>query len=294
MISIQSRLFNILLRLIRKKTLLKKRFNYKIINSFTWSQPTRKILSAYKVENSRVQGHLVFTMNKKQKPGQKHILYLHGGAYVESFVKPHWDFLSVLMRNLDCTITAPDYPLAPAHTYEQSFAMVSEVYKELIKTINPGNFILMGDSSGGGFALALAQLMRNEKVAQPSQIILLSPWLDIGLTNPAIKDVDPSDYFLGVEGLKMAGKAYAGGTSPNYYLLSPIYGTLEGLPKLSVFIGSREILVADTRKLKALAHEKGIALNYFEYPGMFHAWMLLNLPESKKAKQQIIDLIRSE
>jgi acetyl esterase/lipase len=246
------------------------------------------------VETSRVQEHLVFTMNKKQKNEQIHILYLHGGAYVESFVKPHWDFLFVLMQNLDCTITAPDYPLAPAHTYKHSFAMVSEVYKELIKTIHPKKIILMGDSSGGGFALALAQLMRNEKVSQPSQIILLSPWLDIGLTNPAIKDVELSDYFLGVEGLKMAGKAYAGGKRPDYYLLSPVYGTLEGLSKISIFIGSREILVADARKLKAQANEKGVELNYFEYPGMFHAWMLLNLPESKKAKQQIIDLIRSE
>lgn len=255
-------------------------------------QPTRRILSAYSVKTFRIQGHLVYTMNEKER-SQKHILYLHGGAYVESFVRPHWDFLFMLMQNLDCAITAPDYPLAPTHTYEQTFAMVSEVYKDLVKNTGPENLILMGDSSGGGLALALAQLMRNEKVSQPSRIILLSPWLDIGLSNPAINDVDPSDYFLGVEGLRIAGKAYAGDASPEYYLLSPIYGSLENLAKIAIFIGTREILVADTRKLKALADEKGITLDYFEYPGMFHAWMLLNLPESKKAKQEIMELIRS-
>jgi acetyl esterase/lipase len=150
----------------------------------------------------------------------------------------------------------------------------------------------MGDSSGGGLALAFAQLLRNDSVAQPGQIILLSPWLDIGLTNPAIRDVDPSDNFLGVDGLKMAGEAYAGGVRPDYYLLSPVYGPLNGLAGISVFIGSREILVADTRKLKSLAEEKGIALNYYEYPEMFHAWMLFNLPESKKARLEILELIR--
>jgi acetyl esterase/lipase len=240
-----------------------------------------------------VHDHIVFTLNQRHIKNQKHILYLHGGAYVEGFVKPHWDFLYMLMQNLDCVITAPDYPLAPAHTFEQSFAMVSEIYKDLSGTTDSKNLILMGDSSGGGFALALAQLIRNEHVPQPGQIILLSPWLDISLTNPGIKDVDPSDYFLGVEGLKMAGEAYAGGTSPDYYLLSPIYGSLEGLAKISLFIGSREILVADARKLKNIAEEKGIAITYNEYPGMFHAWMLLNLPESKKAKKEIVDLIRS-
>lgn len=293
MISIQSRLFNILLKLINKKTLLKKRFSYKKIDIFRRTEPTRKITAGFKTDKFRVHGHKVFTINSGDPENRKHILYLHGGAYVESFVKPHWDFLYMLIKNLNCVVTAPDYPLAPAHTYEQTFAMISEVYRQVIKKVKPENFILMGDSSGGGLALALAQLMRNENIAQPHQIILLSPWLDIGLTNPAIKDIDPSDFFLGVEGLKLAGKAYAGDTGPDYFLLSPINGPLDRLGKISVFIGSREILVADARKLKAIADERGIELNYREYAGMFHAWMLLNLPESKEARKEIIQLIEN-
>lgn len=292
MTSIQSRLFNILLKLIRKKTLLKKRFDYKKVNRFKWSEPTNNILSTYKVEKLRVHGHMVFTLNQKHLVSQKHIFYLHGGAYVESFVRPHWDFMYMLMQNLDCVITAPDYPLAPVHTFEQSFAMLTQIYNEMIKETEPSRIILMGDSSGGGLALAFAQLMRNRNIAQPNHIILLSPWLDISLSNPVIKDVDPSDLFLGVDGLKLAGEAYAGGVRTDYYLLSPIYGSLEGLAKISVFIGSREILVADTRKLKKIADKMGIVINYYEYPGMFHAWMLLNLPESKKARSEILELIR--
>lgn len=292
MASIQSRAFNVLLKLIRKKNLLKKRFNYNQINRFKWSNPPRKIVSRYSVEKRSVLGHAVFNINQKHLVTQQHILYLHGGAYVESFVRPHWDFMYMLMHNLDCAIIAPDYPLAPAHTFKHTFAMVLEVYRELIKTTEPDRVTIMGDSSGGGLALAFAQLMKNENIAQPHQIILLSPWLDISLSNPEILDVDPSDYFLGVEGLKMAAEAYAGGTRPDYYLLSPIYGSLEGLAKISVFIGSREIFVADARKLKSISEEKGIALNYYEYPEMFHAWMLLNLPESGKTRYEILELIR--
>ena len=171
--------------------------------------------------------------------------------------------------------------------------MVSDVYKELTDTIAPTDFVLMGDSAGGGFALALAQLMRNETLPLPDQIILLSPWLDLSLTNPEIKDIDPSDFFLDVEGLKLAGRAYAGNTDPHYYLLSPINGSLEGLGRISIFMGSQEILVADARKLKAMAEAKGITINYHEYPGMFHAWMLLNLPESKAAKEEIMNLLNN-
>lgn len=250
-------------------------------------------MSTCKVEKTLEDGHSLFTLNKKQIVGQKTILYLHGGAYIDSFVKPHWDFMLKLIQELDCAIVAPDYPLAPDNTFRQTFAMLLKVYKALVKEIDPAGLILMGDSSGGGLALALAQLSRNERLSQPQQIILLSPWLDISLSNPEIMDVDPSDNFLGTEGLKMAAEAYTGGVQKNYYLLSPIYGDLEGLARISLFIGAREILVADARKLNRLAKEKEIHINYREYPGMFHAWMLLNLPESKKARKEIIELIRN-
>lgn len=293
LISIQSRLFNILLKVINKKTLLKRRFSYKKIDIFKRTEPTKRISANYLTDKYRIHEHKVFTLNAGNSENRKHILYLHGGAYVEGFIKPHWDFLYMLIKNLNCTITAPDYPLAPEHTYEQTFNMLSEVYRQIIKDVKPENFILMGDSSGGGLALALAQLMRNKNIAQPDRIILLSPWLDIGLTNPDIKDVDPSDLFLGVEGLQLAGKAYAGDTSTDYYLLSPINGPLDKLGKISVFVGSREILVADARKLKSIAEGQGIDLNYREYEGMFHAWMLLNLPESKEVRKEIIQLIQN-
>jgi acetyl esterase/lipase len=68
---------------------------------------------------------------------------------------------------------------------------------------------------------------------------------------------------------------------------------LEGLGKIIVFAGTKEILVADTRKLNAMAKTNGLDLIYYEYPDMVHAWMFLSFPEALKAKQQIVDLIGS-
>jgi acetyl esterase/lipase len=199
--------------------------------------------------------------------------------------------MAELVIKSGCTVTAPDYPLAPDHTYKESFNMLTVLYCQLIGMASPHDIIFMGDSSGGGFALALAQKIRNDHIVQPGQIILLSPWLDITLTNPDIKDVDGVEPFLGIEGLRKAGKLYAGDAHPGHYLLSPINGALEGLGKISILIGSKDILVADTRKFRSLAESKGIKINYYEYEDMLHAWMFLNFPESKRAKQQVVDLI---
>jgi acetyl esterase/lipase len=199
-----------------------------------------------------------------------------------------------MLKATGCTITAPDYPLAPTYTYVDAFDMVVKLYKQMMQTNEAENMILMGDSAGGGFALALAQRLRDEHLPQPGKIILLSPWLDITLTNECIKSIDRIDPFLGIEGLLEAGKQYAGFASPDNYLLSPLYGSLKGLGKIFVFAGSNEILVADTRKLKSLAAMQQVDITYYEYPDMFHAWMLLNLPESKKTKQQLAALINSD
>jgi monoterpene epsilon-lactone hydrolase len=292
MASTQSKLFNILVRWINNKKMLRDRFASGSSGFFNSPKPPSKIRRTCNVREFHINGRNVFTLSPKTTPDNgRHILYLHGGAYVQNFIKFHWDLMAELVIKSGCTVTAPDYPLAPDHTYKESFNMLTALYYQLIRRVSPQDIIFMGDSSGGGFALALAQKMRNDHIAQPGQIILLSPWLDITLTNPDIKDVNGVEPFLGLEGLRKAGKLYAGDANPGHYLLSPINGALEGLGKISILIGSKDILVADTRKLRSLAESKGIKINYYEYEDMLHAWMFLNFPESKRAKQQIVDLI---
>jgi epsilon-lactone hydrolase len=292
MASLESKAFNIFLKLIRKKSFLKKQFDFGKFDFFKCPGPPKEILETCSVEKHTVNKRHVFTLHPRKKPSGKHILFLHGGAYVQNFVRQHWTFLGMLIDELQCTITAPDYPLAPAHTYRDAFDMVIPVYKRLAEIVKPSELILMGDSAGGGFALALTQYLHKHHIPQPSQLFLLSPWLDVTLQNPAIKEIDPLDPFLGIEGLRRAGKSYAGDTDPEMYLLSPINGPMEELPKTYLFVGSRDILAADARKLKGLLEEKNIPIHYHEYRDMIHVWMFLNFPESKKARNEIIHLIK--
>jgi monoterpene epsilon-lactone hydrolase len=291
--STQSKLFNLLLRLINKKQFLRRQLASGKSSIFDCPEPTSKVKRICHVQRRQLNGRNVFILTSKNKPkSNKHILYLHGGAYIQCFNRFQWNFLAELVESTGCTITAPDYPLAPTSTYSESFDMVSPLYLQVLETTRVSDFILMGDSSGGGFALALVQKMKIERIAQPGRIILLSPWLDLTLTNPEISSIEPRDPFLERQSLQQAGTLFAGNTDPTHFLLSPINGSLHGLGKISVLAGSNEILVADTRKLNKLAKTGGIILDYHEYEGMFHGWMFLHLPESQKAKQQIKRLIQ--
>lgn len=293
--STQSKLFHFFLRLIRKKTFLGKQLVTGKASILESPVPAAaRVKELCEVRTYKVNDRNVFDLSpKNKKAGSTHILYLHGGAYVQSFNRFHWSFLANLVDKTGCTITAPDYPLAPAHTYHDSFEMVKEVYERLIP-LEAKDFILMGDSSGGGFALAFAQQLRDEKKMQPARIILLCPWLDLTLTNPYIITLEDGDPFLEKQSLQEAGKLYAGDTDTSHHLLSPINGSLTGLGNISVFMGSKEILLPDARKLKVLAENAGVKLDYYEYEHMVHGWMFLNFPESAKARDEIAALVMQQ
>lgn len=294
MASLKSRAFNVFLRIIRKKHFLKKQFDFGRFDFYNAPEPPPEIAELCAVEKRSNGSRNIFVLRPKKGSSTKHILYLHGGAYVQNFVKQHWTFLGGLVHSLHCSITAPDYPLAPKHTFRDSFDMVVPLYREMVAAHPPADVILMGDSAGGGFALALALHLRTLGLPQPSKIFLFSPWLDLTLENPAIEKIDPTDPFLGVAGLRKAGIAYAGGADRKHYMLSPINGTFEGLADVYLFIGSRDVLVADARELKVRMAAQNHKLHYYEYEDMIHVWMFLNFEESRAARGEIIRLIGDE
>ena len=151
----------------------------------------------------------------------------------------------------------------------------------------------MGDSAGAGLALALSQKLKTENIEQPSKIILLSPWLDVSMKNPDAELIEKNDIMLKIDSLKRAGKLYAGNSNTDNYLISPINGSIEDLPEISIFIGTHDILYPDCIKLKNKLKEQKVAFNFFEYPKMFHDWMLVTmLDESKNVLQQIATIIK--
>lgn len=245
----------------------------------------------YNIQKKEVKG-----MDCYIYPGSTHsdkqIVYLHGGAYIEQPLVFHWNFLGKLQRETGATIIVPIYPKAPHYTYKDSFERVLPLYKELIKNSEPSSIYLMGDSAGGGFALALAQLMLEKNVPQPRHLILLSPWLDITMENPEIDEaLEKIDPMIGIHGAREFGKLYAGNTDRKNYLLSPMYGKLKGLADITLFVGTRELILPDARKFNTIAKEQDVNIKYYEYPGMNHVFPVYPIPEAQKAREIIVKTI---
>ena len=67
-------------------------------------------------------------------------------------------------------------------------------------------------------------------------------------------------------------ESYLNGHDIKDPLVSPIFGDLRGLPPLLIQVGSREVLLDDSRKLAVRARADDVPVVIEEWPGMFHVW----------------------
>jgi len=289
--SIQSKAINVVLRLTGMKRTVNRLRQRVESGERTYTEPSPRLHQKHHISKREFNGHLVWTIAPKENAADKHVIYLHGGAYVNSFASQHWELMSKLVQATNCTVTAPNYPHAPEYHVHDVFAFMLPLYQELAALAGSTKVTFMGDSSGGGISLALAQLLREQGLAQPGRLVLLSPWLDATLSNPEIVAVDKTDPFLGVEGMKYGGRVYARDVDPKCYLVSPVYGSLKDLAPISLFIGTRDIFFPDCRKLRDKAATEGVRIDYREYDGMVHDWMLGPMPEAKHAIAEIVEIL---
>lgn len=242
------------------------------------------------VREERVQGHPVFTLTPRNGKSSEamHLLYTHGGAYVSPIRIAHWWIIGRLLEATGATVTVPLYPLAPEHTYHPAYSLLEQVYRQVTAYTPPHRVILCGDSAGGGLALGQVLHYRNKGLPLPGRMILFSPWLDLTMSNPEAAAVEKDDLMLGLPGLIVAGKWWAGEDDPHRPLLSPLFGDLSGLPPLDVFQGTHDVFIADARKLQEKVTAAGGEIRLYEYPGAFHVFVGATwTPEAKDAFARI-------
>lgn len=227
------------------------------------------------------------------------ILYFHGGSYMAEIAQEHWSFLEKIINNTGATVILPDYPLSPKHNYKDVFDMVVPLYNEIVSKINLENFVVMGDSAGGGLALALEEKItsENSEYKLPVKTILISPWLDVRLGNPEIDEAQKNDKQLNKDTLKLAGIAYAGNDDINSYLVNPVDGDLSKLQNITIFTGTYDILNPDVHVLEERAKTQGIRIDVREYEGASHIWILKDSKEEKElideAFNELIEVLNS-
>jgi acetyl esterase/lipase len=189
-------------------------------------------------------------------------------------------------------VTVPLYPMVPEAPYTAQDALADAVYAELAARHDPARIILNGDSAGGHMALALALRLARSGGPMPGKLALFSPWLDLGLADPAIVAVEPHDLMLKIGTLRACGGLVAAGRAMDDPDVSPLYAPTEALaqlPPTRIWTGRHDIFIVDSRSFLGRLRAAGVDAKLYEYEAAPHVFMAV-LP-TREAKD-VIGLLR--
>lgn len=242
----------------------------------------------------RRAGMSFYIMNGAASPDAPVIFYFPGGSYIDQPREVHWQFLNALAQDTGALVVVPIYPKLPDSDAETACAALAAAYDEFMRGMVHGDLIFMGDSAGGGLALSFAMQLRDAGLKGPEKLILICPWLDVALTNPDIPAYEKRDPCLDSEQLRHLGALWAGDLSPANPIVSPLYGSFDGLGTITLITGTGELLYPDIIALHDELSRQGVAHDLASWEGMFHVFPLYlgyGIPETEKAYDQIVSAV---
>lgn len=221
----------------------------------------------------------------RREGAENTFVYFHGGSYMWQPLIFHFDYCDYLADELNANVIMPIYPKAPEYGYSDALEWLDSLYSEIILEETVEAFF--GDSAGGGLLLSFARYLADRGSEVPADLIAFSPCLDLSLSNPEIADFAPVDPMLNTADLRVKLSTYVKDGAYDDPYVSPLYCDYSDLGEVTLFAGTREILLPDIRVLDRRLTEEGISHFYYEYPNQNHTFSIFPMPERRLCLEQI-------
>jgi triacylglycerol lipase len=210
------------------------------------------------------------------------IVAIPGGGYVVRPTVMHWALYTLMAWRTGATVVVPVYPLATeGGTAGTVIPKIADLIGDLIASHRDGRVGVYGDSAGGGLALSAVQCLVADGKPVPASLVLVSPFLDVTMSNPAIASVD--DPVLDATALRESGLMWAGPLDPEDSLAHPLHRSLDGLPPTYVYSGSLDMLYPDVLVLQEHARETDAPFTFDLRKGRIHNWAMLPVTADGRA-----------
>ncbi|CAM4046594.1 N-acetyltransferase domain-containing protein [Citrobacter portucalensis] len=230
----------------------------------------------------------------------KVVVFIHGGGHLSGSVEVYDPVARHLAMATGNIVVSVDYRLAPENPYPAGLsdakAVIENVWSLLESQHIPytRQLTLIGDSGGGAFSATLAAYFSREQPGFIHRLVLIYPSLDYTLNWPSMQEngtgklLDESkirwyfqQYFRNEEDRKQ--------TSPLYLPLS------QDFPPTLVVSGGLDPLRDENFAFVARLQAEGIPVQHVHFPGMTHAYLMLEdkVPQEAKATYLAIgDFVR--
>ncbi|MDO9492532.1 alpha/beta hydrolase [Acetobacterium sp.] len=230
-------------------------------------------------------------------PEEKAVLYFHGGGFVMGNARSHRNIVGNFVKHLGIKALVFDYRLAPEHPAPAAVNDSAAIYSWLLEQgYQPEKIAFVGDSAGGGIALATLLKCKDNGIPLPGVCATFSPCIDMTISGESHKTrvkADPctpkgaNETYLGY---------YVGNGDPRHPYASPLFGDLTGIPPLIIQVGNNETLRDDSTRFAKKAKESGVEVEMKVWQGMFHCFPLLApmFPEAIAAMEEVCQFVRKK
>jgi len=235
--------------------------------------------------------HTVTPQKADAAPSHGAILYLHGGAFCLGSPRTHRSVTTRLAQAADLPVWAPAYRLAPEHPYPAGLDDARACWRAMRRAgYRADQIVIAGDSAGGGLALALALMLRDEGEDRPAGLALISP-----LTDPAVRSAEAGadDPMIRRSWLEQALRWYR---LPRLSVgQHPLETPLRGLPPMLIQVGEQEMLLPDSTRLADHARRHGVDCRIEIHARRWHVFHLqaAYLSSARRALHGIGEFARS-
>jgi len=225
------------------------------------------------------------------------VLYFHGGGYTIGSIASYRSYTGRLARATRSRLLSVGYRLAPEHPFPAALDDAVASYHWLLgQGISPSRIAVVGDSAGGGLALATVIAIRDAGAPIPAAIVAIGPVTDLAKEGASMRERAHLDPIVTYESSLAHARRYVGAQGDlKHPLASPLYADLHGLPPVLIMVGTHEALFDDSTRFAARAEAAGVEVQLDIWEEMIHVWPFFAdiLPEGRQAIGKIGDYIQA-
>jgi triacylglycerol lipase len=238
------------------------------------------------VKKTEIDGMPVWEVSSSHPSGE-YVVAIHGGQFSLQPSILHWYDYAAMVRNTGATVVVPIYPLAGQQggTADNVVTGMADLIEQQVQAYGSENVSVFGDSCGGGIALSAAQLLASRGETEPGSMVLVSPVLDQTFSNPNIPLAH--DPLVNVAQGRRVAQQWAGGLALTDPLVSPLYGSLDGLPPTTVYSGSLSLLAPDALVLQQEAQAEHAPFTFVNASGEIEDWVIYPFGDGTRYQDQI-------
>ena len=228
------------------------------------------------------------------------VLYFHGGGYVSgSPPERYLPLAAAVALAANARVHVVDYRLAPETPFPGAFDDCLHAYHWLVAHggADPQTLAVLGDSAGGNLAVAVTAAARDQGLALPARIALISPLADLTLSGASIEERKHLDPLVTREMLESTVTDYLAGSDPRDPRCSAIFADMHGFPPMLIQVGENEILYDDATRIRTAATTAGVDVAFESWRHGIHVWPVFisaGLPESAAAIERLATFFKTK